>query len=329
LYRYYNKKYAWDHTPIGGNLDCSNYSSCEQGLVEDCPWQCRYGKATQDYIIDGSGVYVTRNNDSYLYGSFELSYNTCFGNGINGLVFHRTDRAMIKQNIIYDNGVVPRLDKLEPIQHDWYEGCSGKSRQPYSGLVLNNANDVKLWSNRVTARYDDDYAFIQITDNGNPSPLSAGGNNHACKGLLDLNPFAAVNFKSNPLFCLPDVDPLEETNEHACRPTSAYKEIHCGDRCHLIEWPYTMHASYPAYEAKEKCKNDCDLNDCKAFSLQFDYDKRNGDRMCFLYLDSMEPSPESCGNNPFHHEFCSYPTQDGQFFIVHSAAKKYNVIDTC
>ena len=43
-------------------------------------------------IIDGSGVYVTR-NENYEYGRFEMSYNRAYSNGINGLVVHKTDRA--------------------------------------------------------------------------------------------------------------------------------------------------------------------------------------------------------------------------------------------
>lgn len=52
---YYNPNYAWDYSPIGG-LECASYSACEQEVIEGCPWQCRYGKKTQDYIIDGMGV---------------------------------------------------------------------------------------------------------------------------------------------------------------------------------------------------------------------------------------------------------------------------------
>ena len=51
-----------------------------------------YGTENQTYIIDGSGVYVTR-NENYEYGRFEMSYNRASGNGINGLVVHKTDRA--------------------------------------------------------------------------------------------------------------------------------------------------------------------------------------------------------------------------------------------
>uniref|UniRef100_A0A7S4SSV2 Right handed beta helix domain-containing protein n=1 Tax=Ditylum brightwellii TaxID=49249 RepID=A0A7S4SSV2_9STRA len=149
---YYNPNYAWDYSPIGG-LDCASYPDCETGLVSGCPWQCRYGKASQDYIIDGSGVYVTRNSDTYTNGWMELTGNTCYKNGINGLVVHRTHRCTVRQNTIYDNGVIPRLDRPEDVIEDWHVGASGKSRQPYSGLTLNNAEDVKLWSNVVAARY--------------------------------------------------------------------------------------------------------------------------------------------------------------------------------
>jgi len=42
----------------------------------------------------------------------------------------------VKNNVVYDNGVVPRLDRPESIVEDWHEGCQGKSRQPYSGIVM-------------------------------------------------------------------------------------------------------------------------------------------------------------------------------------------------
>ena len=189
-------------------MNCSSYPDCDEGNMENCPWKCRYGKETQNYIIDGNGVYLTRNNQSYSHGRFELSNNICFGNGINGLVVHRTDRVMVRKNILYDNGVVPRLDEPEEFIQDWHEGCSGKSRQPYSGLVLNNAKKIKLWSNLVTARYENDYAFMQLADNGIPSPIIAGGNNHVCNGLSEINPSNMIKFhRKNHSKCMPISDP--------------------------------------------------------------------------------------------------------------------------
>ena len=114
------------------------------------------------------GVDVTRNKDTYLQGQMELSYNACFKNGVNGFVFHRPDRGVAKQNVIYDNGVVRRLENPESFVEDWHASCQGKSRQPYSGLVLNNSADVRLWCDNVSARYEDDYAFKQEVDGSGP-----------------------------------------------------------------------------------------------------------------------------------------------------------------
>lgn len=102
------------------------------------------------------GVYVTRNKDTYLHGQMELADNTAFGNGINGVAFHRTDRGIVRRNTVYGNGIVPREEHLEDVSEDWHVGLN-RGRQPYSGIVLNNAEGVELWSNNVSARYDDDY----------------------------------------------------------------------------------------------------------------------------------------------------------------------------
>ena len=51
---------------------------------------------------------MTRNKDTYLHGQMELSFNTCYKNGINGVVFHRTDRGVVRKNVVHDNGIVPR-----------------------------------------------------------------------------------------------------------------------------------------------------------------------------------------------------------------------------
>lgn len=339
---YYNPNYAWDYSPIGG-LDCGSYAACEAGLVEGCPWQCRYGKVSQDYIIDGQGVYVTRNSQTYFYGQFELSDNIAYDNGINGLVFHRTNNGSVKRNIVYNNGVVPRLDKPEPVVEDWHAGCAGKSRQPYSGLVVNNAKAVKLWSNNVSSRYDDDYAFKQEDDSGVPTPIEAGGNNKACRGLVDIDPDTIVRSVEDLSICIPTTGapsasptPTEgPTNLPTSAPTQAptsipnYVEIHCGGYCHLIQWPYNMHSIYASSTARTQCEASCDQSgDCRAFSLQLDYrpQANAGDMMCFLYKESEEPSPRVCANDPFNKRKCRYATTDGQFFITPAARDEFNVL---
>ena len=105
-----------------------------------------YGTRNQTFIIDGSGVYVSRNSESYLYGWMELAHNRCYRNGINGAVVHKTYRVYVHGNEIFDNGQVSRD---EP-----------SSRQKYAGLTLHTASEVHLWDNNVTTNYDDDYAYM-------------------------------------------------------------------------------------------------------------------------------------------------------------------------
>ena len=73
----------------------------------------------------------------FVASSIDQAYN----NGINGLVVHKTDRANVTGNVLWDNGQVPRS---EP-----------EARQPYAGLTLNHAEDVEVscdWSpGHVTA----------------------------------------------------------------------------------------------------------------------------------------------------------------------------------
>ena len=59
-------------------------------------------------FLSRSGVYVTRNKDTYLHGRMWLNYNRAYNNGINGLVVHKTDRAHVVGNVLWDNGQVSR-----------------------------------------------------------------------------------------------------------------------------------------------------------------------------------------------------------------------------
>lgn len=129
-----------------------------------------YGSILQDFIIDGSGVYITRNSEYYTNGRFELSNNEAYLNGINGVVVHKTDRAWVHHNQIYNNGQVP---KSVP-----------ESRQPYAGLVINTGTDVTLHDNTVTTQLADDYAFI-ITGGVSTFNMAESGDNYACVGLVD------------------------------------------------------------------------------------------------------------------------------------------------
>ena len=125
-----------------------------------------YGTKDQDFIIDGSGVYITRNGN-YFFGQFELSNNECYNNGINGLVVHKTNRVLVHNNKIYNNG---KVSKEPPI-----------SRQSYAGLALNTANDVTLYNNYVTTELAEDFAFILHKSTFNEEESK---DNFACVGKI-------------------------------------------------------------------------------------------------------------------------------------------------
>ncbi len=95
------------------------------------------------------GVYVTRNKDTYLHGRMVLAYNKAYNNGINGLVVHKTDRANVTGNSLWDNGQVPTT--------------APESRQPYAGLTLNSAVDVEVRDNFVKTENNDDYAYVAVS----------------------------------------------------------------------------------------------------------------------------------------------------------------------
>ena len=65
-----------------------------------------YGAYNQFYIIDGQGICTTRSPD--YQGSFEITENHVFDNGINGISIHKTTHANVKvlvqNNDIFDNG---------------------------------------------------------------------------------------------------------------------------------------------------------------------------------------------------------------------------------
>mmetsp|Transcript_12959 Transcript_12959/g.27970 ORF Transcript_12959/g.27970 Transcript_12959/m.27970 type:complete len:338 (+) Transcript_12959:341-1354(+) len=296
-----------------------------------------------DYIVDGMGVYVTRNKDTYLHGQMELTDNIAYGNGINGVVFHRTDRGVVKRNTVYNNGVIPRLEYSELPAEDWMVDLK-KSRQPYSGIVINNAEGVKLWSNNVMARYDDDYAYnLEVDGSGPPPPLAAGGNNKVCRGLVDEYIGGVVWPATDTTVCgvpsppattpapstSPTKSPVAVPTTGAPTEPAKYVEISCGGACHLIQWPYDMGNAYAPNVAHAACELDCDLGVCKAFSLQDDYRPNMvGMMRCFLYREDGEPSPEVCANDPFNRAdggTCAYATSNGQFFITPEAKEMYNV----
>ena len=75
-----------------------------------------------------------------------MSYNKAYRNGINGLVVHKTDRARVVGNVLWDNG---KVSKSKP-----------ESRQPYAGLTVSGSKDVEVKNNFVKTELKNDYAFM-------------------------------------------------------------------------------------------------------------------------------------------------------------------------
>jgi hypothetical protein len=121
-----------------------------------------YGQAESTYIIDGSGIYLTRNSGFYSHGRFLVANNVAYGNGINGLVVHYTNRVSLKNNTIANNGTVPLA----------------ANRQRNSGLAINHSDTIEIVNNRVQVNVPGDAAIkffgtvTGITASGN---LVAGG----------------------------------------------------------------------------------------------------------------------------------------------------------
>ncbi len=124
-----------------GNVVYNNWNLLEfceasfEGSTEDAYGNCdRYSGG----IIDGQGLYVTRNNDTYAHGRMRFENNLAFNNGFGGVVYHKTDRGELANNLVFMNGAYPGISN-------------------YSGLTLNTAEDVVIVNNLVWPRDSDDY----------------------------------------------------------------------------------------------------------------------------------------------------------------------------
>lgn len=116
-----------------------------------------YGTSSQDYIHDGQGVYITRNNagspnqagPDYQYGWFYFANNVTYNNGINGLVVHKSDRAIVTNNLAFMNGAT----SPDPV------ASGGEGRQNAGGITINESDDVYMYNNISWVRYPNDYSY--------------------------------------------------------------------------------------------------------------------------------------------------------------------------
>jgi hypothetical protein len=142
-----------------------------------------YSSFNQSYIIDGSGVYITRNQD--YKGVMNLSYNIAYDNGINGLVVHKTSNAAVtvhvEGNVVFGNGRTTR---------------DIEGRQAAGGLVVNHgppAGCLSLVDNVVFTRNAEDVTY-QCFGGCSISDSDSTGNVH-CYGAVS-NSYPSGVFQS-------------------------------------------------------------------------------------------------------------------------------------
>jgi hypothetical protein len=87
------------------------------------------------FVIDeGTGLFLTRNSDTYAHGYIQVSNNISSFNGASGIVCHKTNRAIIEHNTTYKNGTTN-------------DSSAG-------GLGINNVDDVTIKNNICYAEPD-------------------------------------------------------------------------------------------------------------------------------------------------------------------------------
>lgn len=116
-----------------------------------------YGTAQQDFIHDGQGVYITRNNpgsnwqsdEDYTSGWFYFANNVAYGNGINGLVVHLSDRTIVTNNLAFMNGATSPVPANQ----------GGEGRQNAGGITINGSDNVFMYNNISWVRYANDNSY--------------------------------------------------------------------------------------------------------------------------------------------------------------------------
>lgn len=91
------------------------------------------GKTFIKFVIDeGSGIFLTRNADTYKYGKYRIVNNLSYQNGARGIVIHKTDNATVDHNTLYYNGA----------------NCTGEG----AGIGVNTVYNVVIRNNIIFTR---------------------------------------------------------------------------------------------------------------------------------------------------------------------------------
>lgn len=137
-----------------------------------------YAGPDYDKIVDGRGIYMTRNPD-YIHGKYYIADNICYNNGFGGLTFHISNNGTIVNNTLYKNGT------------------TNGGRE---GMTITKAHNVDIYNNIIWARGI--WAVYNYTAPG-PSTNVTFHDNLIYNGKSS---FSGENnmFDTNPQFVNPD-----------------------------------------------------------------------------------------------------------------------------
>ena len=168
------------------NKTYMNNGTCN-GVTANSSKSDKYGCDVQDYIIDGSGCYITRNNSNgsgandqnpngQYKGTFYFANNVSYGNGLNGLVVHKTNNSIVANNTIFENGEIPtNINNTYGV--DWKDALN-HGRQGTSGITIHSSYNVKVFNNVSWAKQANDNAFqiFSVNTQNNPNAITGSNN---------------------------------------------------------------------------------------------------------------------------------------------------------
>ena len=150
-----------------------------------------YGTASQNYILDGQGLYVTRSDPEYA-GTFLFENNICVNNGKNGINFDHSDSAsaIYRNNTLYYNGVhnIIQMQEHGELLH------IGNNK--VAGIKANGVFDATVVNNIIVTR-DNEYSALAFND--------ISGTRLAVNNIIQNGTYAWPANENNNLI---DVDPL-------------------------------------------------------------------------------------------------------------------------
>lgn len=156
-----------------------------------------YGK-----VVDGSGIYVTRNKDSTTNTLFKFLYNKADRNGIGGIVCHMTDKCVFEGNIVRQNhlnlaaqnygGIIINRAAEVTLENNYVlshpTNLYGRDFRAYTNYALSSTSEATLTtSNNIRTYGSSDFGVTEKTIDYWDCQLIPDGNDRTCGGTFLLN----------------------------------------------------------------------------------------------------------------------------------------------